>query len=271
MDSAFWKHFSWMVNLPENIFNVHINASESDLKWFEDSVKEFGDILSRVYEYSYTEFKIQTSEKNKMWNFLCDVKNGKKSPGVRETSSTSTELSQTPSAKNDLFWIRYKNSNAVFGNTEKWETNLKFMKGRFNPRLRPEGKDGRVVPGWIFHLDRWKEIDNFVNHANSGRIQPMKEILGPRERCEMKSSRPKYQKIVYEVALPYIGQTVRLNTQTEEFLFKVVDVRTSSHGTIDLIHLESPIKTSAVAVVICGVWEILDYGKKHTLTFVDNF
>ena len=176
-------------------------------------------------------------------------------------------------APGQMVVLPYKNSIAVFGDTKPWKENIKSMGGKFNGYLRPSGPDGPKEAGWVLPKDKEQELREFVEDANSGNIKRMSPSTaasgaGPRARLAT-GQRLQYQKITYNVPLPYVGQGVTLTIPDDsESMLSVVGITNDrGNGIIDICTLEDAEGVSYTGAVVSGVWEILDFCKDHTLTF----
>jgi len=166
-----------------------------------------------------------------------------------------------------------KNSIAVFGNTKSWKENIKCLGGIFNNFLRPSGPDGPVKPGWVFPKDKEKELREFVEDANAGNIKRMSPSTaaagaGPRARLAA-GQKMQYQKITYNVPLPYVGQGVTLTIPDDsESMLSVVGITNDrAGGIVDICTLQGSAGEKYTGAIVSGVWEILDFCEDHTLTF----
>lgn len=173
-------------------------------------------------------------------------------------------------ATEQTMWVEpYGRGFAIFGeSTKEWKENIKAMGGRGNPRLK--APDGSTRFGWIFPSNKESEVREFVEKANSGELQKMSPqvALGPRSRA---SAPPKmqYQTLTYRVPLPYVGQGVTLSVPEDlDTMLVVQNILPSKPGVVDVISLKD-VSTDQeyTGAVVSGVWEILDFGKDHTLTF----
>jgi len=190
------------------------------------------------------------------------------------------EIQQSP--ESDQMYVEpYKNSIGIFGNTKPWKENIKDMGGKFNSKLT--GQDGQKMVGWlIFDKERETEIREFVDQANSKQISalpqsgynrggnvPEKAVTatsGARARIAT-GPRLQYQTITYKVPLPYAGQGVTLTIPNDsERMMSVLTVSFNRQRSVDVITLQDG-ETEVTGAVVSGVWEIIDFGKDHSLTF----
>ncbi len=192
--------------------------------------------------------------------------------------SIPTPLAQQP-VPGQLSLIHYKESLAIIGDTKPWKENIKALGGHFNKGLVIENQK---TAGWlIFEKGREAEISEFVQWVNSGRIQPLPpvdssgraggtpqvQLSGPRARTAI-GPRLQYQTITYQVVLPYIGQGAILTTGDgdPEKMLVVTGLMNDRPGVVDVITLKDG-EQIVTGAVVSGVWEILDFGKDHVLTF----
>lgn len=167
----------------------------------------------------------------------------------------------------------YKKSVAIFGDTKLWKENIKKMGGRFNGFLKRAGPDGPSEPGWLFFdQSQIAEVKQFVDQANAGQIKPLSPQTaaagsGPRTRVAT-GNKLQYQTISYRVVLPYAGQGVTLTIpdDSERLLVVSTVIIGNQPGTVDIITLKDG-EAEMTGAIVSGVWEILDFGRDHTLTF----
>jgi len=167
----------------------------------------------------------------------------------------------------------YKNSIAVFGDTKPWKENIKSLGGKFNMYLKPSGPDGPNETGWVLPKGKEQELRKLVDDANSGDIKRMSPTTaaagaGPRARIAA-GQKMQYQKITYNVPLPYVGQGVTLTIPNDsESMMSVISISNDrAGGMVDICTLQDVDGTEYTGAVVSGVWEILDFCKDHTLTF----
>lgn len=196
--------------------------------------------------------------------------------------AAATDANMADATEIPLVVVAYGKGLAVFGDTKPWKENLKSMGGKYNGSLKPYGQDSPPVPGWIFGKAKEDELNQFVQQALSGQIQPTPFTgyasgnyagrnqapaqTGARTRVAAGPS-AKFQTIIYKnIALPYVGQGVTLTIPGDsERMLEVTEVYNNGN-MIDVIALRDGDATVTGAVT-AGRWEIIDFGAEHTLTF----
>jgi superfamily II DNA or RNA helicase len=130
-----------------------------------------------------------------------------KKPSPRKPSPKS--YSGIKPAKRKLVLFNYsKLSFAVYGETEKWKTELKALKGKYNSKLAGG-------PGWIFYNSLRPDVEVFVNAVNEGNADPMNEVLKARlER--LKSGTPTQPELPPPVTKPVPVPSTKTKINVEE-------------------------------------------------------
>lgn len=167
---------------------------------------------------------------------------------------------------NTIYLQDYKNSLVILGDTKPWKENIKKLGGKFNGSLLI---NGNKTPGWLF-FDKGQrdELQAFVNTANDGSLQPSEVVSGPGPRSRVATSNKlQYQNIKYRVVLPYVGQgvTLTINSDSEKMMV-VSHIPNDRPNVVDVITLKYG-DAEHTAAVVSGEWEIIDFGKEHTLKF----
>jgi hypothetical protein len=137
-------------------FNRNLKVGENSVPgWIFTKKKE--DIVREFVEKSNSE------QKN-----LPDM--NKEKPLQNKKSNANINL---PVGENKIEVINYTpKSLAIIGDTRVWSENIKELGGKFNRNLKV-GES--VVPGWIFSKNKEDVVKQFVENANSTKLEPMRK------------------------------------------------------------------------------------------------